>query len=78
MLHIKSKMDITKISIPFYPRIRQKRHKRESRRDIGTFPWNRVHKTGGKRMAALNFLVAFTALVIAIMAYKKAGGSGDK
>jgi hypothetical protein len=26
-------------------------------------------------MVALTFLVAFTALVIAIMAYKKAGGS---
>jgi len=28
-------------------------------------------------MIALTFLVAFTALVIAIMAYKKAGGSTE-
>jgi len=28
-------------------------------------------------MAALNFILAFTALVIAIMAYKKSGGSDN-
>ena len=28
-------------------------------------------------MIALTFLIAFTALVIAIMAYKKAGGSSE-
>lgn len=28
-------------------------------------------------MAALNFIIAFTALIIAIMAYKKSGGSGS-